>query len=233
MQTPLLTANQQLMISHPLGRSHTQSCCSHLQSTHTCALAYPPPRRRTEFRSKGKKKKKKSERPDFYALIGLVNERWTATDNQIKLGAPPISMTPAKLGKSHPTRRVAQVSACAWSLVHHSGSCSPTASCPPFRPAGYRKACLEHHPDKAGAAIADEKTKAAIEDNFKLIQEAYDTLSDPQRRREYDSVDDFDDSLPFDCAAADFFKVPDSAPLGSPLLALFKLSGRASSDSAP
>ena len=72
--------------------------------------------------------------------------------------------------------------------------------------AGYRKACLEHHPDKAGAAIADDKTKAAIEDKFKVIQEAYDTLSDPQRRREYDSVDDFDDSLPFDCAAADFFK---------------------------
>ena len=42
---------------------------------------------RTEFKSKGKKKKKKSERPDLYALIGLVNERWTATENQIKLGA--------------------------------------------------------------------------------------------------------------------------------------------------
>ena len=79
--------------------------------------------------------------------------------------------------------------------------------------AGYRKACLEHHPDKAGAATADEKTKAAIEDNFKLIQEAYDTLSDPQRRREFDSVDDFDDSLPFDCAAADFFKVRAAPPV--------------------
>lgn len=32
-------------------------------------------------------------------------------------------------------------------------------------------------------------------------------LSDLAKRREYDSTDDFDDSLPMDCAAADFFKV--------------------------
>ena len=66
---------------------------------------------------------------------------------------------------------------------------------------------MEHHPDKAGAATADAAKKLAIEDKFKVIQEAYDTLSDPQRRREYDSVDDFDDTLPVDCAPADFFKV--------------------------
>lgn len=73
---------------------------------------------------------------------------------------------------------------------------------------GYRKAALEHHPDKAGAAAADEARKAAIEEHFKAIQEAYETLSDPARRREYDSVDDFDDTLPVDCAPADFLKVP-------------------------
>lgn len=39
------------------------------------------------------------------------------------------------------------------------------------------------------------------------IQEAYATLSDPAKRREYDSVDEFDDSLPLECAPADFFKV--------------------------
>ena len=72
--------------------------------------------------------------------------------------------------------------------------------------AAYRKQALECHPDKAGAAIADDSTKRAIEAKFREIQEAYDVLSDPARRREYDSVDDFDDSLPIDCAPADFFK---------------------------
>ena len=55
--------------------------------------------------------------------------------------------------------------------------------------------------------MADEVTKLAIESKFRAVQEAYDILSDPARRREYDSVDDFDDSLPVDCAPADFFKV--------------------------
>eukprot|EP00873_Tetraselmis_striata_P025820 jgi/Tetstr1/446084/TSEL_033685.t1 len=71
----------------------------------------------------------------------------------------------------------------------------------------YRKVALEMHPDKCGAATADEETKQTIEDRFKRIQEAYETLMDPQKRREYDSTDDFDDTLPSDCTAADFFKV--------------------------
>lgn len=40
------------------------------------------------------------------------------------------------------------------------------------------------------------------------VQEAYLKLSDPVKRREYDSIDEFDDSLPLECASADFFKVP-------------------------
>lgn len=32
-------------------------------------------------------------------------------------------------------------------------------------------------------------------------------LSDPAKRREYDSVDEFDDSLPQECRPEDFFKV--------------------------
>ena len=73
--------------------------------------------------------------------------------------------------------------------------------------AAYRKVALEKHPDKAGAAVADAATKFAIEEHFKNIQDAYETLSDPARRREFDSTDNFDDTLPSDCATADFFKV--------------------------
>ena len=44
---------------------------------------------RTNWKSKKKKKKKgKDGRLDLYALLGLQNERWTATDAQIKLGEP-------------------------------------------------------------------------------------------------------------------------------------------------
>ncbi len=40
------------------------------------------------WQNKGKKKKDKSKQVDLYALLGLANERWTATDAQIKLGEP-------------------------------------------------------------------------------------------------------------------------------------------------
>lgn len=39
------------------------------------------------------------------------------------------------------------------------------------------------------------------------IQEAHENLSDPAKRREFDSIDEFDDTLPESCAPADFFKV--------------------------
>lgn len=39
------------------------------------------------------------------------------------------------------------------------------------------------------------------------VQDAFETLSDPQRRREYDSTDDFDDSLPERCREEDFYAV--------------------------
>ncbi|KAL3137123.1 hypothetical protein ABBQ32_006697 [Trebouxia sp. C0010 RCD-2024] len=71
----------------------------------------------------------------------------------------------------------------------------------------YRKQALEHHPDKAGAAVADEGTKKQIEEHFQKIQDAYETLSDPAKRREYDSTDDFDDTLPSTAHPAEFFKV--------------------------
>ena len=39
------------------------------------------------------------------------------------------------------------------------------------------------------------------------VQEAYDNLSDPAKRREFDSIDEFDDTLPESCAPADFLRV--------------------------
>lgn len=75
--------------------------------------------------------------------------------------------------------------------------------------AAYRAAALKHHPDKLNAAAGEsEKAKVAIEERFKAIQEAYETLSDLGRRREYDSTDHCDDSVPSaETDPADFYKV--------------------------
>ena len=116
------------------------------------------------YRSKGKKKSGGSTQQDHYALLGLSNLRYLATEEQIR--------------KS------------------------------------YRETALKYHPDKQAALLLAEETEAAkqakkdeIETHFKLIQEAYEVLIDPVKRRIYDSTDEFDDEVPTDCAPQDFFKV--------------------------
>ncbi|XP_071692285.1 uncharacterized protein [Rutidosis leptorrhynchoides] len=78
----------------------------------------------------------------------------------------------------------------------------------------YRDTALKHHPDKQAALLLLEKTESAkqakkdeIENHFKAIQEAYEVLMDPVKRRIFDSTDEFDDEIPTDCAPQDFFKV--------------------------
>ncbi|CAE6087800.1 unnamed protein product [Arabidopsis arenosa] len=112
---------------------------------------------------KGKKKSGKQQH-DHYALLGLGNLRYLATEDQIR--------------KS------------------------------------YREAALKHHPDKLATLLLAEETEEAkqskkdeIESHFKLIQEAYEVLMDPTKRRIFDSTDEFDDKVPTDCAPQDFFKV--------------------------
>ena len=135
----------------------------------------PPPdwkEARAKKSTKDGKKGKKKKRIDLYELLGLQNLRWTATDKQIR--------------------------------------------------DAYKRAALEHHPDKVASAARQRENEAdaaegagggggedggggggfdqdAAEAKFKLVQEAYETLSDPARRREFDSTDWFDDSLPTEC----------------------------------
>ena len=69
--------------------------------------------------------------------------------------------------------------------------------------AAYRRVALEHHPDKQRAMHGDDKeAMEAAENRFKAIQKAYETLSDPAKRREFDSLDAFDDSLPGEAEAS-------------------------------
>lgn len=69
----------------------------------------------------------------------------------------------------------------------------------------YRKMCLQYHPDKV--QVKNEEEKSQVEEKFKEIQLAYETLSNKESRRLYDSTDTFDDTLPSGCDPKDFFKV--------------------------
>ena len=82
----------------------------------------------------------------------------------------------------------------------------------------YRRMVLKHHPDKQMGADAaeqrvakkqaegeegEEERPSATDDKeteademFKAITEAFELLSDGKRRRDFDSLDDFDDSIP-------------------------------------
>jgi DnaJ family protein C protein 2 len=63
---------------------------------------------------------------------------------------------------------------------------------------------LKHHPDKKAGATG----KTDDDSFFKCIQKAYEVLSDPVKRRQWDSVDPkFDESLPGAKHKGEFFEV--------------------------
>lgn len=53
----------------------------------------------------------------------------------------------------------------------------------------FRKLAMKYHPDRQSGKSDAEKKEA--EDRFKEINEAYDTLSDPQKRQQYDNPSPF------------------------------------------
>eukprot|EP00933_Yihiella_yeosuensis_P000284 TRINITY_DN10043_c0_g2_i1.p1 TRINITY_DN10043_c0_g2~~TRINITY_DN10043_c0_g2_i1.p1 ORF type:complete len:787 (-),score=295.42 TRINITY_DN10043_c0_g2_i1:86-2446(-) len=70
----------------------------------------------------------------------------------------------------------------------------------------YRALALSAHPDKQ--ATMDPVEAKKVQERFVMIQEAYELLSDPAKRIQYDSTLDFDDSLPkFKSGKDDFFAV--------------------------
>ena len=70
----------------------------------------------------------------------------------------------------------------------------------------YRKLARQYHPDTHGGGAAD----AAKEDKFKAVSEAYDVLSDPKRRKEYDEARSL-----FGAGGAGRFRAPGGAGGGS------------------
>lgn len=54
----------------------------------------------------------------------------------------------------------------------------------------YKKMCLKYHPDRQAGKSDDEKKKA--EENFKDVQEAYECLSDANKRAHYDRYGSMD-----------------------------------------
>jgi len=58
----------------------------------------------------------------------------------------------------------------------------------------FHKACLKYHPDKEVISVGE---KASGDDPvFLKVKEAFETLSDPVKRKSYDSTLEFDDSIP-------------------------------------
>ncbi|EDO37560.1 predicted protein, partial [Nematostella vectensis] len=60
----------------------------------------------------------------------------------------------------------------------------------------YKKEALKHHPDRHSGA-SDEQKKMS-EKQFKEVNEAYSILSDPKKKRRYDSGQDLEEGYGMD-----------------------------------
>ena len=67
----------------------------------------------------------------------------------------------------------------------------------------YKKACLKYHPDRL--AGKSDKEKAEAEEKFKDVQEAYECLSDPDKKAHYDRFGSMDGYGQGWSAGADMF----------------------------
>jgi len=72
----------------------------------------------------------------------------------------------------------------------------------------YKRVAMRLHPDKCGIGSATQAQRDRIEARYKLIQDAFETLTDVTKRRLVDSTDVPDKALPETLAAgADFYEV--------------------------
>ncbi|RUS25622.1 hypothetical protein BC938DRAFT_471873, partial [Jimgerdemannia flammicorona] len=133
------------------------------------------------------------DEPETKALLELDPKDWKDQDHYAVLGLSKLryKATPAQIKKArkfHLTNHLTARNLLAYySHPIHSD----------------RKKLLKHHPDKKAASgdINDDSF-------FKCIQKAYETLSDPTRRRQYDSVDPrVEDLVPKPARPDQFYEV--------------------------
>jgi DnaJ family protein C protein 7 len=110
---------------------------------------------------------------DYEKIIDLCNEEEQANAINKKLKAAKVAL-----------KRAGRVD--LYSILN----CAPGANEDEIRKA-YRKAALKYHPDKQ--AGKSEEEKAAAEAQFKTVGEAYEVLSDKEKRERYDSGVDLED----------------------------------------
>ena len=151
-----------------------------------------------KHKKENKKSKKKDKRKDLYALLGLEDLRWMATDSQIKKAYQKQAL------KHHPDKACAGIDD-----VDEKVRLEEKFKCILVRPS-LLSGCSAHRPRTTLAHIRRPNPPARptlTRPAHAALQDAFETLADAGKRREFDSTDKFDDSLPESCKPEDFFLV--------------------------